>query len=174
MDGSETLFAHEHVQQVEQEYQLGLAFFRMKRWKTAARHFELAEQKSGRHHVRQRLYRSYHGLSLVYSGDVSGLNLCRHTAAKEQIKAEVFHNLALAELRCRHRKRAWTAVRRGLRLNPAHAGLLELRREMGVRRAPCLPFLSRDHLLNKWLGKATYRRARRGGGSCSARHKKAG
>jgi len=164
MDGSETLFAQERAQQVQQEYQLGLAFFRMKRWKIAARHFELADQKSGRHDVQQRVYRSYHGLSLIYSGDISGLNLCRHNAAKEKIKAEVFHNLALAELRFRHRKRAWTAVRFGLRLNPAHTGLLELRRGMGVRRTPCLPFLSRDHLLNKWLGKATYRRARRKGG----------
>ena len=166
MDGSETLFAQERAQQVQQEYQLGLAFFRMKRWKTAARHFQLADQKCGRHDVRQRLYRSYHGLSLVYSGDISGLNLCRHTAAREKIKAGVFRNLALAELCFSHRKRAWIAVEIGLRLNPAHAGLLELRRDMGVRRAPCLPFLSRDNLLNKWLGKATYRRAARGGGSC--------
>jgi hypothetical protein len=166
MDGSETLFAQERAQQVQQEYQLGLAFFRMKRWKTAARHFELADQKCGRHDVRQRLYRSYHGLSLVYSGDISGLNLCRHTAAKEKIKADVFRNLALAELHFSHRKRAWTAVELGLRLNPVHTGLLELRGDMGVRRAPCLPFLSRGNLLNKWLGKATYRRAARGGGSC--------
>ena len=89
MDGSETLFAQERAQQVQQEYQLGLAFFRMKRWKTAARHFQLVGQKCGRHDVQQRLYRSYHGLSLVYSGDISGLNLCRHTAAKEKIKADL-------------------------------------------------------------------------------------
>ena len=165
MDGSETPFAQDRAQQVQQEYQLGLAFFRKRHWKTAARHFGLADQKSGRHDVRQHLYRSYHGLSLVYCGDVSGLNLCRHAAAKEAIKATVFYNLALAEIRFRHRKRACTAVRRGLELNPAHAGLLKLRREMGVRRDPCLPFLRRDNLLNKWLGKATYRRVAGGGAS---------
>jgi hypothetical protein len=165
MDGSETLFAQEGAQQVQQEYQLGLAFFKLKRWKTAARHFGLADRRCGRHDVQQRLYRSYQGLSLVYSGDISGLNLCRHTAAKEKIKADVFRNLALAELHFSHRKRAWTAVRLGLRLNPAHAGLLELRRDMGVRRTPCVPFLSRDNLLNKLFGKATYRRVKRAGGS---------
>jgi hypothetical protein len=101
MDGSETPFAQERAQQAQKEYQLGLAFFRMKHWKTAARHFGLADQKSGRHDVHEHLYRSYHGLSLVCSGDVSGLNLCRHAAAKETIQATVFQNLALSEIRFR-------------------------------------------------------------------------
>jgi len=165
MDGSETPFAQERAQQVQQEYQLGLAFFRKQHWKTAARHFGLADQKSGRHDVHEHLYRSYHGLSLVCSGDVSGLNLCRHAAAKETIQATVFQNLALSEIRFRHRKRACAAIRLGLQLDPAHTGLLKLRREMGVRRNPCLPFLRRENLLNKWLGKATYRKTMRGGAS---------
>jgi len=163
MDGSETPYAQERAQQVQQEYQLGLAFFRKQHWKTAARHFGLADQKCGRHNIHEHLYRSYHGLSLVCSGDVSGLNLCRNTAARERLQATVFHNLALAELRLRHRKRACAAIRYGLNLDPAHAGLLKLRRDMGVRRKPCLPFLKRENLLNKWLGKATYRKLARGG-----------
>ena len=158
MDGSSTPFAQERAQQVQQEYQLGLAFFRKQHWKTAARHFGIADQKSGRHDVHGHLYRSYQGLALVCSGDVSGLNLCRHAAARETMQAMVFQNLALSEIRLRHRKRACAAIRLGLQLDPAHAGLLKLRREMGVRRDPCLPFLKRDNPLNKWLGKATYRR----------------
>ena len=162
MDGSETLFAQERARQVQKEYQLGLVFFRMKHWKTAARHFGLAAQKSGRHDVHEHLYRSYHGLSLICSGDVSGLNLSRHAAAKETIQAMVFQNLALSEIRFRHRKRACAAIRLGLQVDPAHTGLLKLRREMGVRRNPCLPFLRRENLLNKWLGKLTYRNTMRG------------
>jgi len=57
MDGSETPFAQDRAQQVRQEYQLGLAFFRKRHWKTAARHFGLADQKSGRHDVHEHLYR---------------------------------------------------------------------------------------------------------------------
>ena len=161
MDGSETSFAQERAQQIKQEYQLGLAFFRKQHWKTAARHFGLADQKSARHDVDERLYRSYHGLALVYSGDVSGLNLCRHAAARETIHATVFQNLARAEIHFRHRKRAWDAISLGLQLEPADVNLLKLRREMGVRRDPCLPFLGRDNPLNKWLGKATYRKIAR-------------
>jgi len=165
MDGSETPFAQERAQQVQQEYQLGLAFFKKQHWRTAARHFGLADQKSGRHDVHERLYRSYHGLSLVFSGDVSGLNLCRHTAARETRQATIFQNLALAEIRFRHRKRACAAIRLGLQLDSAHTGLLKLRRGMGVRRNPCLPFLRRENPLNKWLGKATYRKLAPGGAS---------
>jgi len=36
---------------------------------------------------------------------------------------------------------------------------------MGVRRNPCLPFLRRENLLNKWLGKATYRKVGQGSAS---------
>ena len=158
MDGSETVFAQERAREVQTEYQLGLAFFRMRHWRTAARHFGLADCRCGRSDVNEHLYRSYHGLSLVYSGDVSGLNLCRHAAAKETLRATVFENLALAEIRFRHRKRACTAIGLGLHIDPAHAGLLRLRREMGVRRDPCIRFLRRENVLNKWLGKATSRR----------------
>jgi hypothetical protein len=159
MDGLDVSLVQERVQRAQQEYQLGLAFFRMKHWKTAALHFGLADQRTSRNHVNEHLYRSYHGLSLVYSGDISGLNLCRHAAANETMQAQVFHNLALVEISFRHRKRACAAVRLGLHLDPVHVGLLKLRCEMGVRRNPCLPFLKRENLLNKWLGKATYRKA---------------
>jgi len=104
-------------------------------------------------------YKSWHGLALVYSGDVSGLNLCRYAAAKEAIDATVFQNLVLAELKFRHRKRACATLKRGLSIDPKHRGLLKLRRNMGARRQPCLMFLDRNNPLNKWLGKMTYRRA---------------
>ena len=147
------------MREAREEYQLGRAFFDKKQWKTAARHFAQAERRSGREDVYQHLYRSCHGLSLVYCGDVSGLNLCRHAAGVETVNAEVFLNLALAELKFQHRKRACQAVSRGLSLDPRHKKLLRLRNKMGMRRQPCLPFLKRDNVLNKWLGKATYRSA---------------
>jgi hypothetical protein len=153
--------ANARMREAREEYQLGQAFFEKRQWKMAARHFGQAERRSGREDVYQHLYRSCHGLSLVYSGDVSGLNLCRNAAGLETVHAEVFLNLALAELRFQHRKQACRAVTRGLKLDPRHKKLLALRSRMGIRRPPCLPFLKRDNVLNKWLGKATYRGARR-------------
>ncbi len=150
------------------EYELGIAFFRKKQWRTAARHFSQAERKCTRDDTHLQCYKSWHGVSLVYSGDVSGLNLCRHAAANEHIDATVFQNLTLAELKLRHRKRACATLKRGLAMDPKHRGLLKLRKSMGSRRQPCLAFLDRNNPLNKWLGKATYRRnggavSRRGG-----------
>jgi hypothetical protein len=153
--------ATERMREAREEYQLGRTFFEKKQWKTAARHFGQAERKSGRADVYQHLYRSCHGLALVYSGDVSGLNLCRNAAGLETVNAEVFLNLALAELRFQHRKQACRAVSRGLKLDPRHKQLVALRSKMGTRRPPCVPFLKRDNVLNKWLGKATYRNTRR-------------
>jgi len=138
------------------EYQIGLAFYQKKQWKTAARHFGQADQKAGHDDVYMHLYMSYQGLCQVLSGDISGLNLCRRAASLEVLQPTVFLNLAVAELKLRHRKRACSAIRTGLGLDPGHAGLLKLRSRMGVRRAPCLVFLSRNNLLNKWLGRATY------------------
>ena len=138
------------------EYQMGLAFYQKKQWKTAARHFGQADRKAGHDDVYMHLYMSYQGLCQVLSGDISGLNLCRHAASMEVLQPAVFLNLAVAELQLRHRKRACSAIRLGLGLDPKHAGLLKLRNRIGVRRTPCLLFLSRNNLLNKWLGRATY------------------
>ncbi|VAW76914.1 hypothetical protein MNBD_GAMMA15-959 [hydrothermal vent metagenome] len=141
------------------EYELGIAFFRKKQWRTASRHFAQAERKCTRSDTHLQCYKSWHGVSLVYSGDVSGLNLCRHAASNEHIDATVFQNLTLAELKLRHRKRACATLKRGLAIDPKHRGLLKLYKNMGTRRQPSLIFLDRNNPINKWLGKMTYRRA---------------
>lgn len=163
MEASKNPVLSERMLQARNEYQLGLAFFGKKQWKTAARHFRLADERSPRSDNAAHLYRSYHGLALMYCGDVSGLNLCRNAAGRETLQADVFLNLALAELHLGHRKRACSAITQGLNLDGRHAALLKLRSRMGVRRQPCVRFLKRDNPLNRWLGKVTYRHARRSG-----------
>jgi hypothetical protein len=141
-----------------EEYDLGLAFYRKQQWKTAARHFSEAGRKCGFDDVRLHLYLSYQGLCQVYCGDISGLNLCRRAASMETIHARVFINLALAELKLNHRKRACSAVKTGLTIDPTDPNLLRLRDRMGVRRTPVLPFLKRENPLNKLLGRYTWQR----------------
>jgi hypothetical protein len=153
--------AQGRIQQARVAYRLGLELFNKRQWKDAAHHFSTAAQKGRRGDIHRALYQSYHGLAQVYAGDSSGLNLCRHAAGAETIDADVFLNLALAELHLCHRKRACSAVALGLRLDPRNARLAQLRKQMGTRRQPCLPFLKRGNALNKWLGKVTFARARR-------------
>ncbi|HHJ13169.1 MAG TPA: hypothetical protein ENJ79_02165 [Gammaproteobacteria bacterium] len=145
------------------EYELGITFFRKKQWRNAARHFAQAALDSRPDDPARERYRAWQGLALVYAGDLSGLNLCRHAAAAERMDATVYQNLALAELKLRHRKRAVEAVQKGLALDPGHRGLCKLRRNMGARRRPCLIFLDRNNPINKWLGKLTWKQQHKRG-----------
>ncbi len=145
------------------DYRLGLVFFRKRQWRAAARHFGLAQRRAARDDEYLNVYASCQGLSLIRCGDPSGLNQCRHAAGRERVRPEVFVNLVLAELRFRHRRRAWEALCRGLALDPDHPVLHKLARKMDRRRRPAIGFLKREHPLNKWLGKATWRLLKRPG-----------
>ena len=142
------------------DFRLGLALLARRRWRAAAHHFQLAGRGLRRGQPAHDLCLSYQGLALVYAGDVSGLNLCRHVAARDSRQPDIYANLALAELRLRHRRRAWEALSRGLALDESHARLRQVARIMGTRRRPVVPFLRRDNPLNRWLGRATYARRR--------------
>ena len=51
------------------------------------------------------------------------------------------------------RRLAVNTIERGLKLDPDHKGLLELKQEIGARRKPVLGFLGRDNPLNVFLGR---------------------
>ncbi|MGA7800720.1 MAG: hypothetical protein WCC36_07900 [Gammaproteobacteria bacterium] len=147
-------------ERVSDEFQVGLEHFRRQDWRGAVCWFRQAEARADRVDLHRNRYTAYHGLGLVLIGDLSGLNLCRRAASDERHDAEVFACQARAELQLNHRRRAWEALCRGLHLEPAHPALRRLRLQMGVRRSPLVPFLSRDHVVNRILGRLTYRHGR--------------
>ncbi len=101
-----------------------------------------------------RLY-SYlgYGIALRQQRVQEGLRLCQHAMKLEFYQAENYLNLARTQLLARQRRAAVRTVAGGLRIEPDHAQLLELRREIGVRRQPVLPFLRRTNPLNLLLGR---------------------
>jgi tetratricopeptide (TPR) repeat protein len=111
-----------------------------------------------RHYAR---YLSYYGAALALSGDARGLEHCRAAAQAERRDGDVLYHLARAELRFRNRGRAIAAIEAGLKAEGKHERLTSLRASMGVRRLPVLSFLSRDNVLNRILGRLTYRKRRR-------------
>jgi tetratricopeptide (TPR) repeat protein len=94
-----------------------------------------------------------YGIALRQQRIQDGLKLCQHAVRLEFYQAENFLNLARTQLLARHRRAAVRAVAEGLRIEPDNAALLELQRELGVRRSPVLPFLGRGNPLNLLLGR---------------------
>lgn len=119
--------------------------------------FHALDQHADPADLTTNIYRSYYGLVLIKKGDAGGLTLCRQAAAYERLHADVLHNLARAEHQLGNRRQAYVAVSRGLRINMNHRGLKQLRQLMGARGRPVIPFLRRDNILNRWLGKLRYR-----------------
>ncbi len=108
---------------------------------------------------------SYLGYGLAHHrGQIKkGLRLCKHAVKLEFYQPECYLNLArTALLDDRYRRKAADAVLDGLEIDPEHPELLELRRELGARRSPIIPFLSRRNLVNRILGwirhQLTYRK----------------
>ncbi|MCZ6726868.1 MAG: hypothetical protein O7A98_05870 [Acidobacteria bacterium] len=115
-------------------------------------------------------YRKLPGLFYSYLGQAmarcegrlrEGLDLCLHAVELEPFQPENFVNLAGIYLMLRNKRGALRALAKGLSLDPSHAGLLEIGRNLGVRRRPPFPFLARTNPFNRYLGLVGGLRSRR-------------
>jgi hypothetical protein len=85
-----------------------------------------------------------------------GEQLCQKALELEFFEPENYVNLArIYGLRGMRREAVATVVR-GLRVDSSHAELRAMLSELGVRKRPVLSFLSRDHLLNRLLGRVRH------------------
>jgi tetratricopeptide (TPR) repeat protein len=105
------------------------------------------------------LFYSYLGYGIARcEGRVEeGVKLCQHSIKIEFYQPENYHNLARAHLLDKDRRAAVRAIDKGLKIDPHNLELLTLTREIGVRREPVLSFLSRDNILNRFLGRLRHR-----------------
>ena len=85
------------------------------------------------------------------------LQLCKQAQHADPRNAHIYWCLAQVHLLMRSRKEAIDTVDRGLRASPDHFLLLRMRKRLGVRQAPPLPFLDRRHALNVRLGRIIHR-----------------
>ena len=86
-----------------------------------------------------------------------GLKLCEHAVKIQYYEPDNHLNLARVQLMTSDRKAAVASIARGLKLDPNHRGLKELRVEIGVRRRPVIPFLSRNNLFNQVFGRLRHK-----------------
>lgn len=103
-------------------------------------------------------YLSHYGLALMYIGNRDeGINKCLIAAQSELNNPMVFYNLARAAIIVNRRKLAINAISQGMSVDPNSEELNNLRSRLGIRRQPILKFLSRNNLLNIFIGKLTYK-----------------
>ncbi len=138
---------------------LGMQLCRKGDWRTGIQHLARAvENTGGVEGVPSEAYSFLgYGIALEQRRLQDGLNLCRHALRLDYTSAENHLNLARLHLLHNDRRGAIKVIAEGLSLHPRDGGLLALYREMGFRRPPVLPFLSRANLLNKWLGMFRHR-----------------
>jgi hypothetical protein len=130
-----------------------VALCRQGDWKQGLVHLgRLAEE--GERGALPGLFYSYLGyaIALVEQRVPEGVKLCRHAIKVEFYQPDNYLNLARTLLLAKDRKGVVDAVQRGLKIDPHHPQLVDLGREMGIRRPPVLPFLSRTNPLNRFLG----------------------
>lgn len=94
-----------------------------------------------------------YGLARYQRRSRDGIKLCEHAVKIQYYEPENHMNLARTLMLTGDRRAAVASIARGLKLDPNHKGLKELRVDIGVRRRPVLPFLSRTNPLNVFLGR---------------------
>jgi len=98
-------------------------------------------------------YASFCGVARVLNGDRAGIELCRDAVRQELIDGDVYLNLAYAEWHIKSRKRSVGVLKQGLMVDRRHPGLKKFQQHLGQRSRKMIFFVSRDHVLNKVLGK---------------------
>jgi tetratricopeptide (TPR) repeat protein len=139
---------------IRDDFTDGLKCFKSDDYEGALLFFRTADECAEMDDVYQSRYTSFHGLSRVYMGDRSGVKLCRKAAVGETRDAEVYYNLAMAEHRLGFRESSYLALRRGLKVDPGHSGLLRLKQQLVLRKKHSfIPGLKRNNIFNRFLGK---------------------
>ena len=134
-------------------FKQGIEFLESRSISNANKSFQLAFKSINKDHSLHNTYLSYFGLAKTLDGDYQGVDLCRQAVNLEFSNGDVFLNLARAEWFCENRKNTIVALQTGLEVDYQHGGLQLLQQKIGVRRRKSIPFLSRNHLLNRKLGR---------------------
>jgi tetratricopeptide (TPR) repeat protein len=129
----------------------------------ARRRFEQVAQGLGKPSALPARALAWYGLALAASEKnqtAAGLSFCRAALRKDPVDGDLYYALARIYLLGDSRKLAVQAVTDGLRAEPSNEALRALRRELGVRARPVIPFLPRENPLNRVAGQLLRRKPR--------------
>lgn len=102
---------------------------------------------------------SYFGLALALGENriKEAVTYCTAAIKKEFYRSEFYINLSRVYLSANRRSSAVDVLYKGLKIDNQDPGILAELRRLGIRRKPVLAFLTRGHVLNKYLGMITSR-----------------
>ena len=101
---------------------------------------------------------SYFGLCLmlVQKKTKQAIELCKRAVEIEFYDANHYANLARVYIAAGNRKKALETLQQGEKEHPDHEALLRVRRQLGVRASPPVPFLDRSNPINVTLGQSRH------------------
>jgi len=137
----------------EEAFKKGFEAFKAEDYRGAVREFQKSIDSIDEQHENYNRIASYLGLSQVMTLDRNGLLLCRDAASSEVLDGDVFLNLACAEWHSLNRKRSVDAVMRGCKIDCDHKQIKRACSLLDSRKRSVFPFLSREHVLNKLVGR---------------------
>jgi len=134
------------------DFKNGIEYLKDRSFSQAAKCFKFAFESVSKSHKYRNTYISYFGISKLMHGDLTAINFCRRAINSEWKNADVFLNLARAELLCDNRLNTVRAIEKGFNVDRYHAGLHALSRKIGIRKCNVVPFLPRKNFINKFVG----------------------
>jgi tetratricopeptide (TPR) repeat protein len=95
-------------------------------------------------------------LALVRKEMKNAMDLCRRAIEVEFYNGDHYANLARVYVAAGNRRKAIETAEQGLKLVPEHGYLTHVRKSLGVRAQPYVPFLDRTNPINVSLGQARH------------------
>lgn len=101
---------------------------------------------------------SYFGLTLALMKKEfkPAIELCKRAMNLEFYNPDHYVNLTKVYVAAGKRKKALETVEAGLKIHPEHEPLMAVRRSLGIRARPAVPFLDRENPINVSLGQARH------------------
>jgi tetratricopeptide (TPR) repeat protein len=101
---------------------------------------------------------SFFGLSLalVEKKFKEAIELCKRAVDLEFYNGDHYANFSRVYTAAGNRKKAIEIAHAGLKILPDHEELVKVRKELGIRAKPTVPFLDRGHPINVTLGQSRH------------------
>ena len=93
-------------------------------------------------------------LALVQKKFKPAIDLCKRAIELQFYSADHHANLARVYVAAGNRKKALESVEAGLKIHPEDDRLIAVRKSLGIRKRPAVPFLDRSNPINVSLGMA--------------------